>query len=328
MFEFFYGDEPKQYLFYSIPQLLFTDEKFKPLSCEAKVLYGLLLDRAGLSVKNNWKDKDGKIFVYFSRDEVCEMLGCKNDKAAKIFAELDDEKGIGLVRRVRQGQGKPIKIYVRNFNKLTSDSDDDKKSDVDCDTKTDVKRSEKPLSRSRENRCQDDGKTDVLHINQTDRVIFTESHQSNPSVSEIKPTPKSASATSDKKIDMIDLDTAHKIVSIQIDVDYLLSIENKNGVKWYSSESVNELVELISWTYVTPQETVKINGVAIDTDIVQKRFHMLESSHIEYVLDCLKENTTKINQRRNYLLTCLFNAPSTYDGYITNLVNHDLYSQR
>ena len=143
MFEFFYGDEPKQYLFYSIPQLLFTDEKFKFLSCEAKLLYGLLLDRAGLSVKNNWKDKDGKIFVYFSRDEVCEMLGCKNDKAAKIFAELDDEKEIGLVRQVRQGQGKPIKIYVRNFNKLISDdSDEDKKSVVDCDAKTDVKKSE------------------------------------------------------------------------------------------------------------------------------------------------------------------------------------------
>lgn len=334
MFDYFYGTEPKQYLFYSIPQLLFTDEKFKFLSCEAKVLYGLLLDRAGLSVKNDWKDSDGKIYVYFSRDEVCEMLGCRNDKAAKIFAELDDEKGIGLVQRVRQGLGKPYKIYVRNFNRLIEEADNEKTTSTEIhdkniiedgrDTKTDVQRSEKPTSGQRKNRPLEDGKTDVLHISQTNRVKLTESNQSNLSAVAEKPTTKSSS---EKKIDRIDFDKAEKLVRIQIDEAALLLETDKNGFPCYSKESVEELVELIAWTFITPAETLKINGVAIDTEIVQKRFQNLDISHIEYILDCLKENTVKITQRRNYLLTCLFNAPTTHDGYISNLVNHDLYGK-
>ena len=63
MFEYFYGNEIEQYLFYRVPQLLFTDEKFVKISCEAKLLYGFLLDRCGLSKKKKWYDDNGRIYT-------------------------------------------------------------------------------------------------------------------------------------------------------------------------------------------------------------------------------------------------------------------------
>lgn len=111
-FDFFRGNECEQYLFYRVPQVLFTDDEFRYISSEAKLLYGFLLDRTALSAKNKWTDKDGKVYVYFTQDEAKEKLNIGTGKAAKIFSELDE---IGLIIRIRQGQGNPCKIYVMNF---------------------------------------------------------------------------------------------------------------------------------------------------------------------------------------------------------------------
>lgn len=343
MFDYFYGDEPKQFAFYAIPQLLFTDEKFKGLSCDAKVLYGLLLDKAGLSVKNGWTDNDGKVFVYYKREEVCSMLGCKKDKAIKILAELDDEKGIGLIKRVPQGQGKPTKIYVRHFlrivdnenagNPANSLSDDNTEkleptnSDVGSDNKTDVKESEKPTSRSRKNRRQEVGKTDRLPISHTKRTILSESsYPINQEQGAPNPTSENTEQITNDRIDKIEylrkLAEVRKRVSSE---ELKLETSRKSGLPCYNPEEIEELVELISWTELTSQPAIKINGEYIDTELVRIRFAKFDGELLSYVLDCLKENTVKITQRRNYLLTCLYNAPSSFSGYISNLVNHDLY---
>ena len=115
VFRYFYGDEAEQFSFYRIPKALFTDSRFKDLSTDAKLLYGLMLDRMGLSQKNGWRDKNNRIFIYFTVDDVMAQLCCKNDKALKLLAELDGRSGIGLIERRRQGQGKPAIIYVRHF---------------------------------------------------------------------------------------------------------------------------------------------------------------------------------------------------------------------
>ena len=82
---------------------------------EAKVLYGLLLDRMGLSVKNNWLDGEGRVYIIFTIADVMETLGCAEQKANKLLNELDCAKGVGLIERVRRGLGKPNVIYVKNF---------------------------------------------------------------------------------------------------------------------------------------------------------------------------------------------------------------------
>ena len=120
--------------------------------------------------------------------------------------------------------------------------------------------------------------------------------------------------------------------------EYILScvlekqIVNTDGIKELIPElkrignnELDELIELIAWAELTAQPALKINGEYVDTELVKIRFSNLDEEHIIYVLDCLKENTVKINQRRNYLLTCLYNAPSSCAGYYSNLVNHDLY---
>ncbi len=84
VFDYFYGQEAESFSFYRIPKVLFTDERFAGLTCEAKVLYGLMLDRMSLSVRNGWLDDDGKVFIIFRIDDICELIGCASQKAVKL----------------------------------------------------------------------------------------------------------------------------------------------------------------------------------------------------------------------------------------------------
>ena len=111
-FSYFYGQEADMVSFYRIPKLLFTNDYFRELSTDAKVLYGLMLDRMSLSIKNKWFDAEKRAYIYFSVEDVMEMLNCKKNKALDIFKALED---FSLIERKRQGQGKPAIIYVKSF---------------------------------------------------------------------------------------------------------------------------------------------------------------------------------------------------------------------
>lgn len=111
--DYFYGAQADQFAFYRIPKALFTDERFKSISAEAKILYGILLDRMSLSRKNGWLDEQGRVFIIFTLDEVMEAIGCADQKATKLLNELDSKAG--LIERKRQGLGKPNLIFVKNF---------------------------------------------------------------------------------------------------------------------------------------------------------------------------------------------------------------------
>lgn len=114
-FDYFRGMEADQYTFFRIPKILFTAECFASISCEAKVLYGLLLDRMSLSIKNRWLDKEGRVYIIFKVEEIMELMCCKSQKATKLMKELDTETGIGLIEKKRLGLGRPNVIYVKNF---------------------------------------------------------------------------------------------------------------------------------------------------------------------------------------------------------------------
>lgn len=114
-FDYFRGMEAEQYSFYRVPKVLFTAECFKSLSCEAKVLYGLMLDRMSLSIKNRWFDDEDRVYIIFTVDEIAEMMNCGTQKAVKLIKELDTSNGIGLIEKKRLGLGKPNVIYVKNF---------------------------------------------------------------------------------------------------------------------------------------------------------------------------------------------------------------------
>ena len=82
-FDFYYGKEAEQFSFYRVPKILFTDERFKGLSSDAKLLYGLMLGRLSLSINNGWFDDENRAYIYFTHEEVMESLSVCKDKACK-----------------------------------------------------------------------------------------------------------------------------------------------------------------------------------------------------------------------------------------------------
>lgn len=112
-FNYYYGRESEQFSFFRVPKVLFTDPSFKNLSSDAKILYGILLDRMELSEKNGWVDENNKKYVYFTIEHIKETLGCGKGKSIKLMSELDTDNGVGLIKKKRQGQGKPNMIYLR-----------------------------------------------------------------------------------------------------------------------------------------------------------------------------------------------------------------------
>ena len=162
--DYFYGDESKQFTFFKMPRQLIADSQFKQISADAKLLYGLLLDRMSLSAKNDWHDDTGRVYIYYTVKEVCEDMGCGRNKAMRLLAELDTVKGIGLIERIKQGQGKPDKIFVK---RITIREDTEEPTTVEQGQAapisevefSDVQKSENPTSRSRKNRRLEVSKT-------------------------------------------------------------------------------------------------------------------------------------------------------------------------
>ena len=204
-FNYYYSNEAEQFNFYRIPKILFTDKRFAKLSVEAKVLYGLLLDRMSLSVKNNWIDEDNRVYIYFKLEDVQEYMDIGKDKGIKLFSELDSDKGIGLIERKKQGLGKPTMIYVMNFStnltelKTSEEAgtnvnvpDDMRNEKVSIDAENEdaeVQTSEKPKSESRVGNIEEISKnaevltseipTSGLLKNRTQEVGKTDSNNTN-----------------------------------------------------------------------------------------------------------------------------------------------------
>ena len=139
-FEYYYGIEAEQFSFYRVPRLLIKDERFKGLSSDAKLLYGLMLDRMSLSMKNGWLDEENRAYIIYTIEDIMEDLGCARGTCAKIIKELEAENGIGLIEKKRRGLGKPDIIYVKNFATLDEKVKEEagKKKPVNADISTDA----------------------------------------------------------------------------------------------------------------------------------------------------------------------------------------------
>ena len=176
--DYYYGIEAEQFSFYRVPRLLIKDERFKKLSSDAKLLYGLMLDRMSLSIKNEWFDEDNRAYIIYTIDSIMEDLGCGKEKAVKVLAELDSVKGIGLVEKVRRGLGKPDIIYVKNFASLAENVDENqtsrsRKIELQEVRKSNFKKSENRTSRSRKNRPLEVRKSNLKKSENRTLIILT-----------------------------------------------------------------------------------------------------------------------------------------------------------
>lgn len=304
--DYFYGDESKEFSYFRIPRLLITHQRFKNVSTEAKLLYGLLLDRMDLSEEHGWYDADGRVFIYYTVEEISADLCCGRDKAMKLLAELDSGKcGFALIERVRQGQGKPTKIYVKRF---TTREVPPKKEEIPAPISEveilDLQKSEIPTSKGRKPRLQEVGISDPSYIDNN----YPEFSYPDPSISPAKPP-----GTGDRLIERWSL---KERVRNQIEYDALCT--------QYAAEDVDALVELISEVQSSTADAVRLGKEQIPIEIIKERFRQLTQMHVAYILDSLRTTTTQINNIKAYLLTALYNAPTTMGFFYSAQVRHDL----
>lgn len=111
-FDYYYGNEAEQFSFFRIPKIFLKDKRFSKLSSDAILLYGVMLDRMQLSIKNCWVDADNRVFIIYRIAEIMEDFGYSNKKSGEMLNELHK---FGLIEKVRRGQGKADLIYVKNF---------------------------------------------------------------------------------------------------------------------------------------------------------------------------------------------------------------------
>ena len=110
---YFYGTQADQFNFIRIPKELVVGEAFASLSVQEKILYGMLLDRMGMSYKNKWMDEENRVYIVYSLDEIQSDMNVSKHKAVDCLAELEN---VGLIVKRKRGKGLPNQIYVRNFS--------------------------------------------------------------------------------------------------------------------------------------------------------------------------------------------------------------------
>ena len=336
-FDYYYGAEAEQFSFVRVPKVLFTDkEHFGSLSNDARILYGFLLERMSLSRKNNWIDAHNRVYIIFPIDEIAEIMGVCHEKALNILKELDEQNGIGLVKKKRRGLGLPSILYVKNFiindsvesstEKSNNHSEQQDKPDDPAPTsrsrenrfqevgKTDFKKSEIPTSANRKNRLQEVDNTDSNNTEKNNtEMSYTDSQsfiQSGGDLQNFSP----GAVESDGLIDGIDRNAVEEEVKAQIDYDCLMSFKDDSVVKM-----VEEIKDLMV-DVLCGERTVISEGKRVSEETAKAAYRKITFEHVQYVLHSLVNYPDKISRIDRFLTTSLFNSVytmmnSTFAGF-------------
>ena len=286
--DYFYGQAGELFSFFRIPKALFQEQQFQDLSTDAKTLYGILLDRMSLSVKNEWFDKKGRVFIIFTIEDVKRTLRCADNKATRLLRELEK---FGLIERKRRGQGKPCLVYVKNFSSESSkESVKNRDNDDSCGSKI---------------ACQDPVKSrgikkkeNKTEMNNTNLILSDESEK------------------------MKNRELLEEYFSHSIEIDLLLRLYPDD------EDTLYQIVNLLVDTCATNRKLLHIAGDDKPAEVVRSRFMKLNADHIRFVLKCLAENSSPIRNMKQYLLASLYNAPTTMQLSYQNQTNHDLAMRR
>ena len=355
---YYYGTEADQYNFYRIPKVLLTDSRYSGLSLGAKFLYGLLLDRMGLSAKNGWMDRERRVYIYFTLEDTMEQISCGHTKAVKLFSELE---AIGLIERKKQGQGKPTRIYVKNFvlpqtpgqtppehpdapfappegldtppaerPDAAPTPEPSRESDGPAQSLLHMKPScLEPEVKTAQNEKSETGglpESGTPDFRKTEVLIMMNDTELNDTESFIYPYPSTPLDEAPfrrpkQRIGMDEMERYRERIRENIDYEALLEDDP------LSAGTVDGYVELMADACCTHRDFVRVAGNELPSGVVKNRFLTLNREHIGYVLDCMRENTTFIRNIKAYTLAALYNAPVTITSYYAARVNHDLYGQ-
>ena len=286
--DYFYGQAGELFSFFRIPKALFQEQRFQDLSTDAKTLYGILLDRMSLSVKNEWFDKKGRVFIIFTIEDVKRTLRCADNKATRLLRELEE---FGLIERKRRGQGKPCLVYVKNFSSESSkESVKNRDNDDSCGSKI---------------ACQDPVKSRGIKKKENK----TEMNNTNPILS-------------DESEKMKNRELLEEYFSHSLEIGLLLRLYPDD------EDTLYQIVNLLVDTCATNRKLLHIAGDDKPAEVVRSRFMKLNADHIRFVLKCLAENSSPIRNMKQYLLASLYNAPTTMQLSYQNQTNHDLAMRR
>ena len=281
--DYFYGQAGELFSFFRIPKALFQEQRFQNLSTDAKTLYGILLDRMSLSVKNEWFDKKGRVFIIFTIEDVKRTLRCADNKATRLLRELE---GFGLIERKRRGQGKPCLVYVKNFSaESLKESVKNRDNDDSCGSKI---------------ACQDPVKSRGIKKKENK----TEMNNTNPILS-------------DESEKMKNRELLEEYFSQSLEVDLLLRLCPDD------EDTIYQIVDLLVDTCATKRKMLRIAGDDRPAEVVRSRLKKLNADHLRFVLGSLAENTAPVRNMKQYLLAMLYNAPTTMNLYYQNKTNHD-----
>ena len=231
---------------------------------------------------------------------------CK-DGVDGITAQLKELEQYGyLIRhRIRDTGGRIVDMeYIIYERPHTASPDTEKPYMVKPDMA--LPRPETPAQINIDKRSTDESNTDLSNIHS----ILSD---------EARPSVLAALETKRKEAKYRDMDRYREIIKENIGYDYLLSDLP------YDHDRLEEILELLVETVCSTKKYIRVAGSDYPAEVVRSRLLKLDMEHIKFVFDCLKENTTKIRNIKQYLLTTLYNAPTTIGSYYSALVQHDMY---
>ena len=356
-FEYYYGKQADQYSFIKVPKLLVHDKAFIGLSVDAKMLYGLLLDRMSLSMKNGWLDEENRVYIIYQIKDIMSDMNMARATAVKYLQELVD---FGLVEKKKRGLGLPNILYVKSFlvekesieqektlderytnipetpkntqkfNNYTSRSSKIETQEVQ---KLNYKEFNNYTSGSSENEIQEVQELDPNNTNINNTKNINTNILSYPITEGEEPDMTGADNWTHKKGLSITMSKADRMGCDKKKSEYELYMDLiKNNIEYdalkerypLDAELIDGIVEMMTEVTVSTNDYIVIASNSFPKEVVKSRFLKLNFSHLEYVMSCFKSNTTKVKNIKKYLLASLFNAPSTMNGYYTAEVNHDM----
>lgn len=231
---------------------------------------------------------------------------CK-DGVDGITAQLKELEQYGyLIRnRIRDSGGRIVDMEYIIYERPHTASPDTEKPDM-VKPDMDLPRLETPAQINIDQRITDESNTDLSN---THSILSDEA----------RPSVLAALEAKRKEAEYRDMDMYREIIKENIGYDYLLSDLP------YDHDRLEEILELLVETVCSAKKYIRVAGADYPAEVVRSRLLKLDMEHIRFVFDCLNENTTKIRNIKQYLLTTLYNAPATIGNYYSALVQHDLY---
>lgn len=372
-FNYYYGTQADQYNFIKVPKQIVQDAAFAELSVGAKMLYGLLLDRMNLSMKNGWFDEYNRVYIIYQIADIMRDIGMSKPTAIKYLKELVN---FGLVEKQKRGLGLPDILFVKSFVIERDFSRTTEEIEEDIKNFTNEKSAKKPIntqkSKNFTSRSKEGLPQEVKKVDFKESRNFTCGGKDNLPA-EVKDVDSSNTNINNNKFNNININNT-KLSDDQFLSNHIADngeeektfednyVDDEHYFKFtekvldkmrrekseyelymdfikrhidydclvdrypYDKEQIEGIVELIAEIAVSNNNYIVIASNRFPKEVVKSKLLKLDYTHIEYVLECLKKNTTDVKNYKKYLLASLFNAPSTIHGYYESRVNHDMYS--